>query len=325
MKRLIASFVLLLGTTLTVLSQVTANPALPTDVDQVVITFDATQGSAGLKDFTGDIYAHTGVITNLSTSGSDWKYVIAGWTTNTTKAKLTALGNNKFQLTIGPSIRAFYGVPAGETIQKLAFVFRNSDGSKTGKTSTNGDIFYNIATAGLSVSISSPTQDNPIYELNSSISVKANANSSTSLTLYVDNVEVSSTASSSITYSYTASNYGKHWFKAIASNGTSIKKDSVYILVRPEVTTEALPAGLTPGVNIIDNNTVTLVLNDPPAKKLYCYLIGNFSNWLVDDAFYMKRTPDGKYFWFTLTGLDPNTWSPTAASPAPPRAPAWAT
>jgi hypothetical protein len=60
-------------------------------------------------------------------------------------------------------------------------------------------------------------------------------------------------------------------------------------------------------VNTISNNSVTIVLYHPPAKKNYAYLIGSFSDWLPDEQFYMNRTPDGKYYWLTLTGLEPNT------------------
>ena len=54
---------------------ITVTPALPTDADGVEIIFDATQGNGGLAGYTGDVYAHTGVITNNSSSTSDWKYV----------------------------------------------------------------------------------------------------------------------------------------------------------------------------------------------------------------------------------------------------------
>ena len=40
---------------------ITVSPALPTDQDAVVVTFDATQGNAALMNYTGDVYAHTGV------------------------------------------------------------------------------------------------------------------------------------------------------------------------------------------------------------------------------------------------------------------------
>ena len=89
-------------------AQVTCNPILPTSTKPVTITFDATQGTAGLKDYTGDVYAHTGVITDKSTSISDWKYVIATWTTNLPKAKLTRVSPNIYTLEIAPDIRSFY-------------------------------------------------------------------------------------------------------------------------------------------------------------------------------------------------------------------------
>jgi 1,4-alpha-glucan branching enzyme len=66
---------------------------------------------------------------------------------------------------------------------------------------------------------------------------------------------------------------------------------------------EELPAGVKNGINYIDNNTVTLVLNDPAGLKNFAFAIGEYSNWLPNDQNYMKRTADGKHFWVTLNGL----------------------
>lgn len=77
----------------------------PTENDEVTIIFDATKGTAGLKGFTGDVYAHTGVI--LST-GTSWQYAPT-WGDNSAKYKLTSLGNDKWQLKITPNIREYYG------------------------------------------------------------------------------------------------------------------------------------------------------------------------------------------------------------------------
>ncbi len=275
---------------------ITVIPTLPTDANQVVITFNST-GTA-FNNYSGDIYAHTGVkVEGLTT----WQYVKGAWGDNIVQPKLTKTGVNTYTLTISPSIRQYYIVPSDKKITQLCFVFRSGDATKQ-----TSDIFYSVYQQGLTLDITNPTQDKPIYELNSSISVQVSANGSTNLKLLVDNLDVSSTATTSITYSYTANTYGKHWFKAIATSATETKKDSVYILVRPEVTTEALPAGLNSGVNIIQNDSVIFVLNDPPAKKQYCYLIGSFSNWLIDDQYYMKRTPDGKNYWITLKNLNPD-------------------
>ena len=128
---------------------VTADPVFPVSSGSVVITFHADKGDMGMKDYTGDdVYAHTGVITNLSTSLTNWRYVVAPWTTTTPppdKGKLTRIDANSYALTISPSIREFYGVPAEEQIQKLAFVFRNADASRTGRDVGSADIFYDVS------------------------------------------------------------------------------------------------------------------------------------------------------------------------------------
>ena len=95
---------------------VTSDPAFPTSSGAVNIVFDASLSSGGLATYTGtDVYVHTGVITDKSTSNSDWKYATT-WLNNATKYKMTSLGNKKWQLTISPDIRTFYGVPSNETI-----------------------------------------------------------------------------------------------------------------------------------------------------------------------------------------------------------------
>ena len=76
MKKL-SLFIVLLLITLGLRSQDTCNivtdvistyPVFPTQDGGVTIYFDATKGNGALKDYTGDIYAHTGVITDKSPS-----------------------------------------------------------------------------------------------------------------------------------------------------------------------------------------------------------------------------------------------------------------
>ena len=45
--------------------------------DPVTIIVDASKGNQGLLNYTptSDLYVHTGVITNLITSNTDWRYV----------------------------------------------------------------------------------------------------------------------------------------------------------------------------------------------------------------------------------------------------------
>lgn len=106
------------------------------------IIYDASKGNANLKNHFGAIYAHTGIITQNSTSQSDWKYD-TDWGDNSDKYKLNDLGNNKHQLVI-ENIREYYNVDPEEQIQKLNFVFRNEDGSITGKDLFGEDLFIDV-------------------------------------------------------------------------------------------------------------------------------------------------------------------------------------
>ena len=153
-------------------------PAFPTDEDQVTVVFNAQLGSGGLAGTSDDVYAHTGVITDASTSPSDWKYVKAGWTTNIPECKLSPVGEDLWQLIITPSIREYYGVPQGETILQLAFVFRNTDGSATGKNEDGSDIFYDVSVGGLNVLITLPSERPTVVQLNDQIEVAGSSSES---------------------------------------------------------------------------------------------------------------------------------------------------
>lgn len=286
----------------TIAQVLTTTPELPTETDAVTVIFDATQGNAGLQDFTGDIYAHTGVITDKSTSNSDWKYVIAEWNENIDKAKLTPLGDNKWELKLEPSIRDFYEVPAGEKIQQLAFVFRSADGSAQGKETGNGDIFYTVYQAGLSLGIISP-ENGRFVNLNEVINISVTANNSNDLTLYLDSEQVSTTAEGTLDYTHTVAAYGQHWIVAAASNTEETIKDSVYYYAIGETPVADLPSGdLTEGVNYIDDNTATLVLYAPGKDNIF--VIGDFTDWEIKEDFMMNKTPDGNRFWLTIENLE---------------------
>lgn len=281
-------------------SQVSSNPALPTDNKPVTITFDATQGTAGLKDFTGDVYAHTGVITDKSASSSDWKYVIAAWNTNIPKAKMTRTGANTYTLEISPDIRTFYNVPSGETIKQLAFVFRSADGSKEGKATGAKDIFVNVYTEGLNLGIGSPAKIN-VFEKNQTFQFTVTATVSADLKLYIDNQEVASQTGTFITKNMTIAEAGNYWLKVKATQNTTVKRDSVYVCIREATATEARPAGVQDGINYSGTQSATLVIYAP--GKNYLFVVGDFNNWLPSNTYQMKK--DGSYFWLKVDNLTP--------------------
>lgn len=284
---------------------VTVTPALPNDKNSVEVIFDASLGSKGLAGYTGDVYAHTGVITNLSTGNSDWKYVKADWGVNIDACKLTSLGNNKWKLVIGPSIRDYYKVPAAETIRKLAFVFRSGVqvGGKwlEGKTDTGGDIFYDVFPSSISVKIINPADKFLFAAFNEDIPVKVSSTKADSTLLYIGNTKVVASTDSAINYTVHASEYGLKLVKAIAKGSAGMAVDSFYYYVRPTPEVAELPAGMHDGINYLSETSVLLSLYAP--LKEFAFVIGDFNNWIPTDAGYMKKTADGKRFWIQIDGL----------------------
>lgn len=295
-------FILLVLFPLSLFGQVTSVPELPTETGIVTLKFDATQGNAGLKDYTGDVYAHIGVITDKSTSNSDWKYVVAGWTVNLPKAKLTRTATNLYELTISPSLRDFFAVPDGEKIKKIAMVFRSGDQTNEGKGVGNTDIFVDVYESGVNVKINTPSTSPYIASTSESVNISVSASNNQTIKLYVNNNEVSSANATSLQYTLPAQLAGKYKIKAVAANGASLASDSVLILVPSVVTEEARPAGVPAGISYPSTNSATVVLFAP--KKQYVYLLGDFNNWEPDNDWMMKK--DGDYYWFTINNLTAN-------------------
>lgn len=276
---------------------VTTTPAIPTKTGAITINFNAV--GTELAGYTGDVYAHTGLITSASASNSDWKYVKGTWGNNTTQPKLTRTGTNTYQMLITPDIPTFYGTANGEVITHIAVVFRNS----AGNAQSRPDIFIPIYEEGLNVTITNPA-NNAVYNLNDNITISAASSINANLELKVNNTSVQ-TASNSTTISkaYTFSSTGNHTIEAIATQNGETKQESVSVYVKTATQNQARPSGLKNGFNNNGDGTVTFVLLAP--LKTDVFLIGGFNNWALNANYQMKK--DGDYFWITLNGLDPNT------------------
>ena len=295
-----AVILLFLGFSLSSAQIITTDPALPTPGQAVIVYYDATYGTAGLKDFTGDVYAHTGVLTDQSTGSGDWKYVKTDWGVNTPETKMTRESANLYSLEIGPSIRDYYGVPAGETITHLAFVFRSADSKKEGKDDGGADIFAEVFPDAFSVRILQPDQ-NLVVDPGEVVSFEAASNNEAELSLYMDNVLVKTVTGTGITHSFDMSSSGDFWILVEAVSGEDTAADSVFVHVletRPEV---SMPDTLVDGINYADPHTVQLVLFAP--GKEHVFVIGDFNEWVPASEYRMNK--DGDRFWITLNGLEP--------------------
>jgi len=278
---------------------ITTDPALPTSGQAVTIYYDATQGTAGLKDYTGDVYAHTGVLTNLSSDESDWRYVLTSWGENTAETMMTRESADLYSLVIGPSIRQFYGVAAGETITHMTFVFRSSDSSKEGKGDGGSDIFVEVFKDEYTVSILSPDHS-VVADPDESIVFEAAANSSSALSLFDNGVLVKSETGPSLSHSFSFSSSGDHWIKVSGTSGSDMASDSVFVHVLGTQTEAPLPEGLKDGINYVNDQTVQLVLHAP--GKTHVFAIGDFNDWTPTSE--ARMTKDGERFWITLNSLE---------------------
>jgi len=288
---------------------VSTEPAFPLMSQSVTIFFNAAYGNGGLFDYEGEVYVHTGLITSESTNSSDWKHVKTDWGQNTPETKMERLEDNLYSLTIN-DIESYYGVPASETVEQLAFVFRGGEETPDGyypeqKNADGSDIFVEVYPLSLQVKIISPNRKKPLVSPNSVLPVCVEAMENTSISLYVDDELLGQENAQSISFPLLLQELepGAHWLRALATNGNAIVRDSVQIYLRPAVQIEELPDGLKNGVNYLSNTSAALVLPDPAGLKQFAFAIGEYSNWLPNDDNYMKRTPDGKHYWVILDGL----------------------
>jgi Secretion system C-terminal sorting domain/Carbohydrate-binding module 48 (Isoamylase N-terminal domain) len=284
--------------------------------DPVVITVDATKGNHGLLNYnaTSDVYIHTGVITNLSTGNSDWKYVKFNQNFNQPNPALQAayLGTNKWQFTIAGGIRAYYGVPAGETILKIAILFRNGNGSLVQRNIDASDMYIPVYSTSLAVRFSDPLFQPTAVRIpetimknpGDNISLTGLGNKVSDMKLYLNGAVIQSAANvTSISANPVLTTAGPQVIVAEGNDGTTITTDTVTFFVPP-----VLPAGLKEGINYEAGNTsVTLVLYAP--LKTSVSVIGDFpgSNWTAQPPYQMTNTPDGFYWTLHITGLTAGT------------------
>ncbi len=281
-------------------AQITTDPPLPATGSPVTIYFDATQGSGNMEGYTGDVYTHTGV---QLFNARNWQYVISNWGNNDEQPRLTRIEDDLYKLEIAPDIHAFYSVPTDSLITGMHFVFRGETGSPQTE-----DLFVEVVEPGLKVVIRSPYGLQPVYHPGDPIPVKAVANESDSIQLRINGDYITSTTEATLAYDYHADTQGEQHILVIAY-GEDQETDeaglSVYIL--QEVPQKPLPDGVQNGINYIDDNTVTLVLHDPPALKDFVFVIGDMNDWSLKEDHLMYRTPNGEHFWLTVTDLEPDT------------------
>src|SRR5579859_6987037 len=178
-------------------------PLFPRDTDSVEIIADCSKGNQGLFNYanTGDVYVHIGLITSASSGPADWKYAPFTWGTTPSLAKAVSLGNNRYRYSIG-NIRSFFNVSAGETILRIAILFRNGSGSLAQRNSDGGDMYVPVYANSLAARFVLPPFQpkydpvpEPINKLTGdSLVVKYTTNKAGALTIAFNGVNLASAA-----------------------------------------------------------------------------------------------------------------------------------
>ncbi len=301
---------------------ITLSPSNAGPDDQISIIFDASEGNGELAN-ADKIYMHHGA-TLSAPDGTDWNYVIGNWGQDDGVGAMTKVPNedSKWQITLSPTVRAYFNANPDDNIFRISAVFRNADGSQKGTinpgnynwgtSAANLDIYINLNIENF-VTIEKPNAPQVFVESGSSIELQArSSNLANSIQLYIDEgsgfqLMTESANQEQIQFDYFPSSSTDITVKVVADiNGTSYEDISQHeIVVNPILQTSALPDGLKPGINYhpSDPTQATLVIEAP--NKDFVYAIGDFTDWELRDDFFMNKTPDGEFFWLNIDQLSP--------------------
>jgi pullulanase/glycogen debranching enzyme len=294
----------------------TWTPEFAKSTDNITITVDAAKGNLGLNNYanTNDVYVHIGVITNFSANSDDWKHVPYPWASTPPAGKATSLGNNKYSYTIS-NISTFFPLDAGETILKIAILFRNGNGTQAQRNADGSNMYIPIYTNELAVRFTVPPfqpkyipEPEPIVKnVGDNIALTAVSSQATTLNLYLNGSLIqTASAVTTISANPALSTAGNKTIIAEATDGTISKKDSVKFYIAAAVNVNPLPAGVRDGINYLAGNTSAVLVLFAPGKNRVS-VIGEFpgSNWAEQPSYQMNKTPDGNYWWLQINGLTP--------------------
>jgi len=281
----------------------TWSPLFSTRDDTITIIYDAKLGNGGLVG-ASEVYAHTGVITDKSASPTHWRYVKTEWGQNTPDTKLTSLGNDRWQMRY--HIESYYGVPGSETIEQLAFVFRNASSTKAGRAADGSDLYIPVYQEGLQVTIINPV-DTPVFsEMGDQLYIQAAGKFAVRMILSLDEQIIYEIDDDTLDYTLSATDPGRKRISVAAFDSTDARSEiSIDWIINPHKVIEQLPSGIKDGINVTGATEVTLSLHAP--SKKFVYVIGSFNDWKCDLDGFMKCTPDSSHWWLTLSELNPDS------------------
>jgi 1,4-alpha-glucan branching enzyme len=283
-----------------------SEPAFPSPDDEVTVFFNASEGDGGLENCGCDVYLHSGVITDESTNPSDWKYVFTTWGEANAEWQMEPVPgeDNLYRYTYSPSVREFFGVPADEVIEQMSFVFRNGDGTQTGRAVGGGDIYLDLVApgGGFVASLQSPSTNALVVSSGEIIPIRVVTSADAAFTVTDNGEELTQiTGTSLLEYDLVAGDQGTHIVEITVESDTETRVFEFAYAVPVDLTTADVPDGLEPGVNF-DGGSLRLNLYAP--GKDHVFVLGSFNDYLPNVDYQMRPSSDG-HWWIEIEGLDP--------------------
>ena len=277
----------------------------------IVVYFNAAEGNKGLMGYTGEVYAHTGVITSESTGNSDWKHAPSEWGDNSAKYKLENAGTDLWRLNIG-DLKSYYGLNEGETVQRMAFVFRSGDCTKEGKTESGGDIFIDVYPDGPAMNFTSDAGSYVLTDDDNTVSFTVSTTSAANIELRIndaDNGEViaQKQGATSLTASHSFAQVGSYDVIAKAVAGGETVLDTISLCHRGNSQQVNFGGTLQQGANADADGNVTFCLYAP--NKSNVMIVGEWDNYrmMAENVMNYQGQADDRYFWLTVPAekIDP--------------------
>ena len=290
MKNILSIMMLLLVIFLK--AQITTSPSVIEANQPATIFFD--KAGTGLENYSGTIYAHTGVTVN----GQAWQSVIGNWGEDNVQPKLTYVSGTTYKLEIPTSIYQFYNVGSNQNITAINILFRGAGGSPQ-----TAD--YTIQVGSFRMTLNNPLE-NSITNVASgtSFTIDATATKAANWKLTANGTEVGSSTNIS-TFNLTYPIINSQNFTLSAENAGQIISKSFQVFVKPTVNETAIPANLKQGINYVENDPTKAYLVLYAPHKEFIHVIGSFNNWQISNEYVMNRDVTNKdLFWLELNNLN---------------------
>lgn len=273
------------------------DPVFPNQEDVVTVYFDAKEGNGELAGYDGDVYAHTGVISNFSSDDFDWQQVIGNWGTADSRVLMTPEGNDIYSISY--KIDEFYNLRAGEEVRALSFVFRNANGTLVGRDTDGSDIFTPVfpLASGLLLTIQSPLTDQIIKE-GDSLLLSFETNNAANIQVLDNEQVIFEDSTSQASFFIKPKTLGTHQIDIIAILGNDTTRVSRTYFVLPSDPTRQDPLiAIRDGLTYSDTS-LFFQLYAPGKESVF--LLCPWNDYAFDEDFLMNQTEDGNRFWIEL-------------------------